>query len=149
MERVVLLKGRSLRVDGSFADKLVIDNSKPYLLAQYRENAAFSQFAADLDPSTKQVLERGVRLTQILKQDQFKPTPIASQVILLYAGSKGYIDKLNELDLNTFINTVVVDLESFNWLFVEEINTHKDFSDDTEQLIKDYVLNQVEFVLSS
>jgi len=63
-------------------------------LAQYRSTAAFAQFASDLDATTRAQLERGVRLTELLKQNQFVPLPIEKQVILIYAGTRGYIDKL-------------------------------------------------------
>ena len=63
-------------------------------LAQYRSTAAFAQFASDLDAATRAQLERGVRLTELLKQNQFVPLPIEKQVILIYAGTRGYIDKL-------------------------------------------------------
>jgi len=61
-------------------------------LAQYREMAAFAQFSSDLDASTQQLLARGARLTELLKQPQFSPMPVEEQVISLYAGTKGYLD---------------------------------------------------------
>jgi F-type H+-transporting ATPase subunit alpha len=64
-------------------------------LAQYREMAAFSQFASDLDASTQRLLARGARLTEILKQPQFKPVPVELQVISLFAGVRGYLDGLD------------------------------------------------------
>jgi F-type H+/Na+-transporting ATPase subunit alpha len=116
------------------------------LLAQYRENAAFAQFASDLDASTKQVLERGVRLTQILKQDQYRPTPTATQVVMLYAGSKGLLDKLNMAQIDKFISTVEVDLISYDWDFIELINATRDFDAAGEASMKAYIEDQVEFV---
>ena len=62
-------------------------------LAQYREMAAFAQFASDLDASTQQLLARGARLTELLKQPQYSPMPVEEQVISIYAGTKGYLDK--------------------------------------------------------
>ena len=118
------------------------------LLAQYRENAAFAQFASDLDASTKQVLERGIRLTQILKQDQYRPTPTAIQVVMLYAGSKGLLDKLNEQQIDFFLSTVTMDLTSFDWNFLEEINATRDYSNEAETSMKAYVETQIEFVKS-
>jgi F-type H+/Na+-transporting ATPase subunit alpha len=118
------------------------------LLAQYRENAAFAQFASDLDASTKQVLERGVRLTQILKQDQYRPTPTATQVVMLYAGSKGLLDKLNMAQIDKFISTVEVDLVSYDWDFIELINATRDFDAAGEASMKAYIEDQVEFVKS-
>jgi F-type H+-transporting ATPase subunit alpha len=63
-------------------------------LAQYREMAAFAQFGSDLDASTQRLLNRGARLTELLKQPQFTPMPVEEQVISLYAGMRGYLDKL-------------------------------------------------------
>ncbi len=63
-------------------------------LAQYRELAAFAQFASDLDTATRNQLERGARLTELLKQDKYQPVPLAEQVSVLYAGTQGFIDKV-------------------------------------------------------
>ena len=63
-------------------------------LAQYREMAAFAQFGSDLDASTQRLLNRGARLTELLKQPQFTPMPVEEQVVVIYAGNKGYLDKL-------------------------------------------------------
>src|ERR687893_45364 len=63
-------------------------------LAQYREMAAFAQFASDLDASTQRLLNRGARLTELLKQPQYRPVPVEEQVISLFAGTRGYLDKL-------------------------------------------------------
>jgi F-type H+-transporting ATPase subunit alpha len=63
-------------------------------LAQYRAMAAFAQFASDLDAATRAQLERGARLVELLKQGQYQPIPVERQVVILYAGTKGYTDKL-------------------------------------------------------
>jgi F-type H+-transporting ATPase subunit alpha len=63
-------------------------------LAQYRELAAFAQFASDLDTQTRNQLERGARLTELLKQDKYLPVPLAEQVIAIYGGTQGYVDKV-------------------------------------------------------
>ena len=63
-------------------------------LAQYREMAAFAQFGSDLDASTQQLLARGERLTELLKQPQYSPLTTAEQVLVIYAGTKGYLDKI-------------------------------------------------------
>src|ERR1700678_1091479 len=64
-------------------------------LAQYREMAAFAQFASDLDASTQQLLARGARLTELLKQPQYRPLPIDEQVVAIFAGVRGYLDKID------------------------------------------------------
>jgi hypothetical protein len=63
-------------------------------LAQYRELAAFAQFASDLDTQTRNQLERGARLTELLKQDKYQPMPLAEQVSVIYAGTQGFLDKV-------------------------------------------------------
>ena len=71
-------------------------------LAQYREMAAFAQFGSDLDASTQRLLNRGARLTELLKQPQFTPMPVEEQVISLYAGMRGYLDKLPVHNIGRF-----------------------------------------------
>jgi F-type H+-transporting ATPase subunit alpha len=71
-------------------------------LAQYREIAAFAQFGSDLDASTQRLLNRGARLTELLKQPQFTPMPVEEQVISLFAGMRGYLDKLAVANVGRF-----------------------------------------------
>ena len=71
-------------------------------LAQYREVAAFAQFGSDLDAATQQQLNRGARLVELLKQDQFVPMSMPLMVITLFAGVRGYLDKIAVEDVNTF-----------------------------------------------
>lgn len=116
------------------------------LLAQYRENAAFAQFASDLDASTKKVLERGERLTHILKQDQFATMSTSVQTVLLYAGSKGYLDVLSLDELSSFMSLVTYDLNTFTWPFIETIIATKDFDSEAEESMKQYILDTVEYI---
>ena len=116
------------------------------LLAQYRENAAFAQFASDLDASTKRVLERGERLTQILKQDQFSTMSTSVQAVLLYAGSNGYLDVLSLSQLTAFMNLATNDLADYEWPFLETIIATKDFDQAAEESMKQYILDTVECV---
>ncbi len=116
------------------------------LLAQYRENAAFAQFASDLDASTKKVLERGERLTQILKQDQFSTMSTSVQAVLLYAGSQGYLDVLSMDQLDAFMVLATNDLEDYEWPFLETIIATKDFDQEAEKDMKQYILDTVECV---
>jgi F-type H+/Na+-transporting ATPase subunit alpha len=118
------------------------------LLAQYRENAAFAQFASDLDPSTKKVLERGERLTQILKQDQFSTSSTPTQVVMLYAGSKGYLDILNLKQIDIFMSLVTKDLTTYSWPFVETLAATKDYDSDAELSMQEYINDTVEFIQS-
>ena len=71
-------------------------------LAQYREMAAFAKFGSDLDASTQKLLNRGARLTELLKQDQFAPVPVEDQVVLIYAGTKGYLDAIPVGDVRRY-----------------------------------------------
>jgi len=71
-------------------------------LAQYREVAAFAQFGSDLDAATQYLLNRGARLTELLKQDQYVPLPFHEQVFIIYAGTRGYLDKLQISDVGPF-----------------------------------------------
>lgn len=71
-------------------------------LAQYRELLAFSQFSSEVDESTKQKILRGKKLTELLKQDQYEPMPVSDQIIILFAGVRGYFDDVNDSDINRF-----------------------------------------------
>ena len=71
-------------------------------LAQYREMAAFAQFGSDLDASTQKLLNRGSKLTELLKQDQYSPMTVAEQVITIYAGVKGYLDSIETSEIRSF-----------------------------------------------
>ncbi|HHH11915.1 MAG TPA: F0F1 ATP synthase subunit alpha, partial [Sorangium sp.] len=86
-------------------------------LAQYRELAAFAQFASDLDAKTRAQLERGARLVEMLKQDQYVPLSIEKQVLVIYAATQGFVDDLPidslgryEQELYSFVNTKFPDL---------------------------------------
>jgi proton translocating ATP synthase F1 alpha subunit len=76
-------------------------------LAQYREVAAFAQFGSDLDAATQYLLNRGARLTEVLKQGQFQPMPIENQVVVLYAATRGYLDKMNISDIPRFEQAIL------------------------------------------
>jgi F-type H+-transporting ATPase subunit alpha len=71
-------------------------------LASYREKAAFAQFGSDLDKATLAQLQRGQRMTELLKQNQFAPMPIEEQVVVIYAGTNGFIDGLEISDLGRY-----------------------------------------------
>ncbi len=81
-------------------------------LAQYREMAAFAQFASDLDPATQRLLARGARLTEILKQPQYRPVPVEEQVVVIYAGTKGYLDKLELRRIGPYESALLAELRA-------------------------------------
>ncbi len=79
-------------------------------LAQYREMAAFAQFASDLDASTQKLLARGARLTELLKQPQFQPLPVEEQAVVLYAGVRGYLDNVDVGKIGSFERQMVSEM---------------------------------------
>ena len=81
-------------------------------LAQYREMAAFSQFASDLDASTQRLLARGSRLTELLKQPQFSPVPVEEQVVGIFAGTRGYLDQVGVADIGRFETLMLGELRA-------------------------------------
>ncbi len=81
-------------------------------LAQYREMAAFAQFGSDLDASTQALLNRGARLTELLKQAQYSPLTNAEQVIIIYAGTNGYLDTVEVKDVGSFEKGLITHLRS-------------------------------------
>jgi F-type H+-transporting ATPase subunit alpha len=83
------------RVGGAAQTKLMkkVSGTLKLDLAQYREMAAFAQFASDLDPATQRQLARGERLTEMLKQGQYVPMDVIDQIVVIYAANKGYADK--------------------------------------------------------
>jgi hypothetical protein len=106
-------------------------------------------YLLSLDASTKKVLERGERLTQILKQDQFATTSTPIQVVMLYAGSKGYLDILNLNQIDQFMSLVTNDLTAYSWPFVETIAATKDFDSDAESSMQEYITDIVNFIQSN
>ena len=93
-------------------------------LAQYREMAAFAQFGSDLDASTQALLNRGARLTELLKQPQYSPLTNAEQVIVIYAGTKGYLDKTPVSEVTSFEKNLVNYLRSEGKAVVDELTSN-------------------------
>jgi F-type H+-transporting ATPase subunit alpha len=106
-------------------------------LAQFRSLAAFAQFGSNLDKATQQQLDRGLRLTELLKQPQYQPLPLADQVALIYAGTKGYLDNVPVERVKEWQTAF---LRAFNTQFSDVANAiteSKDLSADTEAKLKD------------
>jgi F-type H+-transporting ATPase subunit alpha len=110
-------------------------------LAQFREMEAFAQFASDLDAGTRQQIERGRRLVEILKQPQYAPMPVANQVVIIYAATNGHLDKVEqtkvgewELGLHKFLNTQAKEV-------LDALNDKKELTPEIEEMIKK-ALNQ-------
>jgi F-type H+-transporting ATPase subunit alpha len=108
-------------------------------LAQYREMAAFAQFGSDLDATTQRLLNRGSRLTELLKQPQFSPLKMEEQVAVIYAGVNGYLDPLPLNRVRAFEDGLLSLLRGRHNEILESIRGSKDLSADTEAKLKDVV----------
>ena len=104
-------------------------------LAQYREVAAFAQFGSDLDAATQYLLNRGARLTEVLKQGQFQPMPIENQIVVLYAATRGYLDKMNISDIPRFEQAVLREISPD---VLKTIREKKVLSDDLNNQLKSF-----------
>src|SRR5881409_2521869 len=105
-------------------------------LTQYRELAAFAQFASDLDKRTRDQLERGKRMTELLKQNQYEPMPIAQQVIVLFAGTNGYLDDVAVEDVQAFQKELLRFLGSSHPDIEKAIAKEKAVSEQTEKALR-------------
>jgi F-type H+-transporting ATPase subunit alpha len=105
-------------------------------LAQYREMAAFAQFGSDLDASTQRLLNRGARLTELLKQPQFSPLKTEEQVAVIFAGVNGYLDKVAVSDVSKFEQGLLSYMRSEGKDVLDTIRTEKQVSDDTKTKLK-------------
>ena len=103
-------------------------------LAQYREMAAFAQFGSDLDAATQQLLARGARLTELLKQGQYEPLSVEEQVVVIYAGVKGYLDNIEISDIAKFEVTLLSSLRESKDI-LDAIKTKAALDDDIEKSI--------------
>ena len=108
-------------------------------LAQYREMAAFAQFGSDLDASTQKLLNRGARLTELLKQPQFNPLPFEEQVASIFAGVNGYLDAIPVNAVVRFESGLLADLRSKHADVLKGIRETKDLGDDLKGKLKDAV----------
>ena len=102
-------------------------------LAQYREMAAFAQFGSDLDPATQRLLARGARLTELLKQGQYSPMVIEEQVISLFTGVRGYLDKIDVGDVRRFEEGVLAEIRDKHQVLLDLIRVEGELSDDTDK----------------
>jgi len=106
-------------------------------LAQYRELASFAQFGSDLDKATQAQLDRGVRLVELLKQPQFKPMSLAEEVIILFAGTRGFLDKHEVEKIKEYEPQVLAFMKSKYSGIMQEIDDKKIISPELEQKLKD------------
>ena len=110
-------------------------------LAQYREMAAFAQFASDLDPTTQQLLNRGERLTELLKQPQFSPMPMEEQVVSIFSGVKGFLDKIETKDVAKFEEGLLKSIREKGKNILKAIKSDKELSEKTEKDLFDFTEN--------
>ena len=102
-------------------------------LAQYREMAAFSQFASDLDASTQKLLARGSRLTELLKQPQYKPVPVEEQVVSIFAGVRGYLDTIEVGRIGAFEKQLLSEIHARDPGILDAIRKDREIKPDTEK----------------
>ncbi len=102
-------------------------------LAQYREMAAFAQFASDLDATTQALLARGARLTEMLKQPQYHPVPVEEQVVAIFAGVRGYLDKIDVGKVGAFEAQFLTDLKSREAGILDAIRTDQEIKPEVDK----------------
>jgi F-type H+-transporting ATPase subunit alpha len=105
-------------------------------LAQYREMAAFAQFGSDLDAATQRLLNRGARLTELLKQPQFSPLKTEEQVAVIFAGVNGYLDKLTVPQVGKFEQGLLAHMRTTGKAVLDGIRAEKALSDDLRGKLK-------------
>lgn len=108
-------------------------------LAQYREVAAFAQFGSDLDAATQQLLNRGVRLTELLKQGQYVPMAIEEQVAVIYCGVRGYLDKMDPSKITKFEREFLAHVKTNEKALLQQIASEGKISDDADAKLKSIV----------
>ena len=108
-------------------------------LAQFREMEAFSQFASDLDQSTRNLLERGRRLTEILKQPQYTPLNVEEQVVVIFSGVKGFLDKIEISEITKFESFLLKKLRNQGKDILKAIKDQKSLSDETEKKLNQFL----------
>ena len=110
-------------------------------LAQYREMAAFAQFGSDLDASTQQLLKRGSKLTELLKQSQYSPLKVEEQVISIYAGVKGYLDNINNDKIKEFETNLLKTVRTKSPEMLKSISETGKLAESKEENLKNILEN--------
>ncbi|MGH7911285.1 MAG: F0F1 ATP synthase subunit alpha, partial [Candidatus Dormibacteraceae bacterium] len=108
-------------------------------LAQFRELAAFSQFASDLDAATRRQLDRGNRLTELLKQDQYEPIPVGAQVVIIYAGTRGQLDQVPIDRVGEWKQGMIRWLQSEQQDYLESVERDQKWDDEAEERVKSLI----------
>ena len=110
-------------------------------LAQYREMEAFAQFSSDLDAATQRLLARGARLTELLKQDQYTPMPVEEQVVVVFAGVRGFLDGIPLDKVTSFERKLRDEIKASGQEILAAIRTEKEISAATEEKLKAFMEN--------
>jgi len=110
-------------------------------LAQYREVAAFAQFGSDLDAATQQLLNRGVRLTELLKQGQYVPMPIEDQVAVIYCGVRGFLDKVDPSKITEFEKQFIAHVKGTQQALLNQIAADGQLTPDTDAALNKVVVD--------
>ena len=110
-------------------------------LAQYREMAAFAQFGSDLDASTQQLLNRGAKLTELLKQGQYSPLKVEEQVISIFCGVRGYLDNIETSKIKDFESGLLSQIKSDSPDILENINKTGKLDESNETKLKSFIEN--------
>jgi F-type H+-transporting ATPase subunit alpha len=105
-------------------------------LAQYREMAAFAQFASDLDPTTQRLLSRGARLTELLKQPQYQPLPVEEQVAVIYAGVRGYLDRIPVEGVTRFEQGLLALVRTRHADILKDIREKREITKEIDEKLK-------------
>jgi len=116
-----------------------VSGSMKLELAQYREMAAFAQFGSDLDASTQKLLNRGSKLTELLKQKQYSPMTVAEQVISVFCGVKGYLDDIEQKNIAEFENKIIEKCKSEKPEILESISTEGKLEEGIEKSLTEVI----------
>jgi F-type H+-transporting ATPase subunit alpha len=129
------------RVGGSAQTKIIkkLGGGVRLALAQYRELAAFSQFASDLDEATRKQLERGQRVTELMKQAQYAPMSVAEMAVSLFAANEGYLDDVDVTKVVAFESALIAYMNSSQSDLMDKVNAEADWNDAVEQSFHDAV----------
>jgi F-type H+-transporting ATPase subunit alpha len=118
-------------------------------LAQFREMESFAQFGSDLDASTQKLIKHGAKLTELLKQPQYSPVVVEEQVIILYAGVRGYLEKIDVSKVRLFEDKLMQDVRLKREDILSAIRAEKNLSEETEEALKTYLEKFVEEFLDN
>ena len=116
-----------------------VSGSMKLELAQYREMAAFAQFGSDLDASTQQLLNRGSKLTELLKQQQYSPMTVAEQVISVFCGVKGYLDDIEQKNISTFEKKIIEKCKSEKQEILDSITSSGKLEESMEKSLSEII----------